>query len=129
MKKIIALLAIIALTGCHAQPSKSHVVHVVATGTKFGITENPATQLYELGLTRFQAEVTTVPIMWATNRDGTIYVVIPDVVTRYEVQGKNTTFGGAGLTSTLATGTNAVGTAVGGTVAPINATSQSVILK
>ncbi len=120
MKNIIALLTLIALVGCAHTPSKSHVVHVVATGTKFGITENPATQLYELGL------VTTVPIMWATNRDGTIYVVIPDVVTRYEVQGKNTTFGGAGLTSTLATGTNAVGTAVGGTVAPINATAPAV---
>lgn len=127
MKLILLAIAIISLTvGCVHAPAKSHVVHVVATGTKFGITENPATQLYELGLTRFQAEVTTVPIMWATNKDGSIYVVIPDVVTRYEVQGKNTTFGGAGLTSTLATGTNAVNTAVGGTVAPINATAPSV---
>ena len=102
--------------GCQSSPSKSHVIRVVGTGTDFGINQNPVTGFYELGLKRVQTEVTTVPVIWT---NGAFY--IPDVVERYEVNTHSSIFGNAALTSTMATGSNAVLTSLGGASQPINA--------
>lgn len=104
------------LAGCASNPSKSHVVRGVATGTSLGITQNPATGLYELGVKRAQVEMITIPVFYTNGA-----FVVPDVVSRYEVSAHSAIFGNTALTSTLSTGTNAVGTALGGTTPPINA--------
>lgn len=120
MKRILSLITVAAcclLTGgCISSPSKSHVVRGVATGTSVGITQNPATGLYELGVKRCQVEFVTIPVFFTNGA-----FCIPDVVSRYEVNTHSAVFGNAGLTSTLSTGTNAVQTQVGGTTPPINA--------
>lgn len=117
MKKIllsILTLGALALAGCNS-PSKAHVVRGVTTGTTLGITQNPSSGMYELGIKRVQAEIVTIPV-WFTN--GVFYT--PDVVSRYEVNTHSTVFGNASLTSTLSTGPSAVQTPVGGTTPPIN---------
>lgn len=112
----IAAVALALSSGCAGSPSKSHVVKADAQGTKFGIGQNPATGMYELQLWRGSAEVVTIPV-WFTN--GVYYTA--DVVSRYELSGHSPVFGNVAVTSTLATGSNAVNTAVGGTTPPINA--------
>lgn len=110
------LFTVLAFAGCATNPSKSHVVRAVATGTKFGVTQNPTTGVYELGLQRVQAEIVTIPVFFTNG-----VFSIPDVVSRYEVSTHSAVFGNAALTSTMATGTNAVSTQVGGVTPPINA--------
>lgn len=119
MKKLISLISLAALvfvTGCAINPSKGHIMRVVATGTKFGLTQNPATQAYELSLQRVQMEALTVPVFWTNG-----VLTVPESVSRYEVSTHSAIFGNAAITSTLSTGSNAVSTMVGGTTPPINA--------
>lgn len=117
--KVAALVALFLClllpTGCHLNPSTGHVIRVVATGTKLGLSQNPSTGVYELGIQRVQTEVTTVPV-FLTNGE----FKIPPTVLRYEVNTHSAIFGNAALTSTMATGSNAVATAVGGATPPIN---------
>lgn len=115
-----AVSAAVLATGCASNPSKSHVVRAVATGTKFGVTQNPTTGVYELGIQRVQTELVTIPVYSCTNASGQIVLVTPDTVSRYEVNTHSAVFGNAALTSSLATGSNAVTTAVGGATPPIN---------
>jgi hypothetical protein len=110
-----AALGLVAVAGCASNPSKSHVVRIVGTGTKIGVAQNPATQCYELGILRAQVELTTIPVFYT---NGVCYM--PDVVSRYEVSTHNPIFGNLALTSTMATGTNGVTTQVGGATPPIN---------
>jgi hypothetical protein len=114
---LLMAVSVLALgtAGCQTSPSKSHVIRAVATGTKAGITQNPTTGVYEFGLQRVQTEIITVPVFFT---NGVWYA--PDVVSRYEVNTHSAVFGNANLTSSLATGSNAVNTAVGGTTPPIN---------
>lgn len=113
---LVGCAALPLLAGCAINPSKSHIVRGVATGTSVGLSQNPATGLYELGVKRAQVEFVTIPI-FVTNG----VWIVPDVVSRYEVSTHSAVFGNAALTSTLSTGTNAVQTQVGGTTPPINA--------
>jgi hypothetical protein len=113
-------VALATVTGCTMNPSKSHIVRAVATGTKLGVTQNPTTGVYELGVQRVQTEIITVPVYAYTNKDGSVNLVVPESVSRYEVNTHSAVFGNAALTSTLATGTNGVATQVGGQTPPIN---------
>jgi hypothetical protein len=119
MRLILFCAFLVALCGgCIPSPSKAHIVRVVSTGTKFGLTQNPNTGIYELGLQRVQVEMTTVPVFWTNG-----IFSAPDAVMRYEVNTHSSIFGNAALTSTLATGTNAVNSSVGGATPPINAST------
>ncbi len=124
--KAAALIALLVLpvamfTGCGGLPKDvAHVYTISGDGTSMGITQNPATQLYELGLKRIHTHLTIVPIVFQTNAAGTITAVIPDTVVSDEINGRNSIFGGAGGTITVATGTNAVQTMLGGGHVPIN---------
>lgn len=111
----VAVISVSILAGCATNPSKSHIVRGVGTGTSLGISQNPGTGLYELGFKRAQIEFVTIPVVFTNG-----VFVVPDVNSRYEVSTHSAVFGNAALTSTLATGTNAVNTAVGGTTPPIN---------
>lgn len=117
---LAGLAGIVAFAGCASNPDLSHIRRAVGTGTKVGITQNPGTGAYELGVSRVQIEYTSIPVVFSTNSANQLQAVIPDVVSRYEVATHSAIFGNAGLTSTLATGTNAVNTAVGGSTPPIN---------
>lgn len=117
IKYILGLALCVALftVGCASHnPSLSHVVRGVVTGTSLGINQNPVTGAYELGIKRAQVEVLTIPVVF-TNGE----YHIPDLVSRYEVSTHSAVFGNAALTSTLATGSG-VDTAVGGGTPPIN---------
>jgi hypothetical protein len=125
MKKYFSLAlaiipALLLSTGCKTNPSKAHVVTARGTYTKLALAQNPATGMYELGLMRGQAELTTIPIVFTNDAEGNLHAVVPDVVSRYEVSTHSAIFGNAALTSTLATGTNGVNTQVGGQTPPIN---------
>lgn len=115
-----ALLTCLGFSGCATSPSKSHIVHIAGVGTKGGIVQDPVTGMYSLGLQRVQADLLTIPIMFSTNKDGTIVVILPDVVASYEVSSHSPIFGNVGATMTMATGTNAVWTVLGGQHQPIN---------
>lgn len=108
-------------TGCSLNPSKSHVIHVGTVGTKAGISQNPITGVYELSLQRVQADLVSVPIMFTTNRNGDVVVIIPSLVQSWEVNAHNAIFGNVSSTETMATGDNAVQTTLGGQHQPINA--------
>jgi len=112
-----ALILAVGIAGCATKPPANHVVKAVGTVTKFGLQENIGTGAYELGMLRGQIEVLTVPAVYDSN---THQWYVPDVASSYEVQGRNGLFGSAGLTSTFATGSNAVNTLVGGAHYPIN---------
>lgn len=125
MKKLLYVIGCSLLgVGCAHTPSAGHVVKLIGKGTKGGITENPVTGSYEIALQRVQMELITIPLAYATNKDGGVYVVIPDVVDRVEALGKNSVFGNAGDTWTLATGSNSVNTLVGGQTTPVNGGQQ-----
>lgn len=113
---LFAALLSVFTVGCMTSPSKSHVVRGVATGTSIGISQNPATGLYEFGVKRCQIEFVTIPIFFTNGLP-----CLPDVVSRYELTTHSAVFGNASLTSTLATGSNGVNTSVGGATPPINA--------
>jgi hypothetical protein len=131
MKKILSLtlLAVLALgfTGCGSitNGSNRRVVHGAGSFTKVGAGENLATGLYELGIMHGQMTFTVVPILFATNaQTGVVYVVVPDVADSYEVTGANSIFGRGGITATFATGTNGVGSLLGGAHYPVNDKTQ-----
>ena len=112
------LLLSLSSTGCvAANPNKGRVVGGTAVGTKIGVSENPVSGLYEFGGQRVQTSFVVVP-GYLTNG---VYVT-PDVVTSYEVQGRNGVFGNAGGTFTFAVGSNACQTLLGGAHHPINQT-------
>lgn len=117
---LLALAAVALLmavgTGCATAPSSGHVIRAVATGTKLGVTQNPVTGAYELGFERIQTELITTPVLFTNGG-----YVSPDVVSGYEVSSHSAVFGNVGLTSTMAVGTNAVATMLGGQHTPINA--------
>ncbi len=121
---LATVLALSMLGGCTHTPSAGHVFRGIAKGTKGGITENTATGAYELGLQRVQAEVLWIPFTYATSKDGSVYVVIPDVVDRVEALGKASFFGNTGDTWTLSTG-KGVFTEVGGKTPPVNSGGQT----
>jgi hypothetical protein len=105
-------------SGCGARkPSSGHILRGAATVTSLGISQNPATGLYELGIKRGQVEVVSIPVWLNTNNNT---YAVPDVNSRYEVSTHSAVFGNAALTSTLSTGSNAVNTSVGGATQPIN---------
>lgn len=112
------------LTGCGGILPKdvAHVMNFTEDGTKVHIGQNAVTQMPELSVGREQADVTVIPIVFQTNAvSGQISAVVPDVVMSYEFNGRNATFGGMSGTITVATGTNAVATILGGGHVPINA--------
>lgn len=112
---VLAFLCLVmGVTGC-ASNSKGHVIRTVGTGTKLGITQNPATGAYELGFSRVQIEAVVIPVFFTNGAYAS-----PEVVSRYEVSSHSAVFGNVMLTSTLSTGTNAVATSVGGATPPIN---------
>lgn len=117
---ILALLVPLLLVGCQNNKDIAHVWTASQDGTTVGVTENPTTQLYELGVKRVHSHVTMIPIIFETNNVGNIRAVIPDVVVSDEINARSGIFGGAGGTITVATGTNAVGTLLGGGHVPIN---------
>lgn len=123
---ITALLLCFAFTGCQATSNANRrVVHGAGSFTKIGVGENMATGLYELGILHGQTTFTIVPILFATNAlTGNTYVVVPDVADSYETTGANSVFGRGGITSTFATGTNAVGSLLGGNHYPVNDKTQ-----
>lgn len=114
------LLPALLLAGCAIPKDIAHVYTISGDGTSVGITQNPATQAYELGLKRVHTHLSIIPIVFQTNSLGVISCVIPDVVVSDEINGRNSIFGGAGGTITVATGTNAVQTILGGGHVPIN---------
>lgn len=122
MAPLIALLLLPALL-CGCNFNRKDVAHVWTAsqdGTTVGVTENPTTQLYELGVKRVHSHITMIPIIFETNAMGNIRAVIPDVVVSDEINARSGIFGGAGGTITVATGTNAVQTILGGQHQPIN---------
>lgn len=123
MTKLILLLTLglLPLCGCALNPSKSHVIHIGAVGTKIGIVQDPISGMYSLSAQRVQADLITIPIMFTTNKAGDVVVIIPDVVHSFEVNAHNAVFGNVSTTTTMATGTNAVHTTLGGQHQPINA--------
>ena len=130
MKTLIlaTLLAALAAIGCQAYngPSKTHVLSGTITATKLGVHQN-LSGAYDAGLQRGMVWMTSVPIVYATNQNGSISAIVPDVVIRVEGAGGK---GGllpdrAAYTWTFATGTNATYSAVGGSAPPINAQFSS----
>lgn len=124
MKKIVASLVLVAsaalaaslLSGCAGLPhDTAHVYRLDATGNKLAVSQNPVTGLYEVGWQRVQSEYTQVPVIWT---NGTFY--IPTTLMRYEANAHSAVFGNAAVTATMATGTNAVETQLGGGYPPIN---------
>lgn len=110
-------LLLFGATGCVGRsPSSGHIVRIDAVGTKVGIGQNPATGVYELGIMRVQTELTTIPVFF-TNGE---YRVAPAVMS-YEANAHSAVFGNAAVTSTIATGSNAVNSTLGGQHPPINA--------
>lgn len=117
-----ACVAATALTGCKSTPdTTSHIWQIGGTGTKAGIVQDPITGMYSVGLQRVQIVNTIIPCRVITNSAGEQKFITPDVNASYEVSGHNAIFGNVGLTETLATGTNAVATILGGNHQPINA--------
>lgn len=116
---LIILLGLFA-TGCKLPNDVAHVYTISADGTSLGVTQNPATQAYELGLKRVHTHVSIIPIMWQSTSNGLMVAVIPDTVVSDEINARSGIFGGAGGTITVATGTNAVATLLGGGHVPIN---------
>ena len=128
MKKILSLclcVSVLILAGCQATSNANRrVVHGAGSFTKLGVGENMATGLYELGIMHGQTTFTIVPILFTTNSAGAC-VVVPDVADSYETTGANSIFGRGGITSTFATGTNAVGSLLGGEHLPVNSAAQT----
>ena len=125
----LAAVAALALTqaGCTAtnlatKPVSTHVVHIAGSGKKLGLVQDPVTGQYSLGYQSVFVGVTTIPITTAQDTNGTIRFIEPDVVTSYEIAGKGGFFGSAGSTYTVAVGTQAVQTLLGGAHVPINGT-------
>jgi hypothetical protein len=115
--KAVALALCIAplVVACHLNPSAGHIIRIVGTGGKLGITQNPVSGVYELGFQRVQSELTFIPV-FETNG----HYSVPDAVLRYEANAHSSIFGNSAVTSTMATGTNACATAIGGASLPIN---------
>ena len=130
IKTILPILLLCALAsflfaGCATNDHNRRVVHGAGSFTKVGVGENMATGLYELGILHGQTTFTIVPILFATNAvTGHVYVVVPDVADSYETTGANSIFGRGGITSTFATGTNGVGSLLGGAHYPVNDKAQ-----
>lgn len=110
---IALLIAIMAgsLSGCSTRPSTNHVIRIDATGAKLGIAQNPVTGMYELAIQRVFTEITTIPVIYDTNKAE--FRVTP-TVSRYEANTHSAVFGNVAISSTLATGSNAVWTIAGG---------------
>lgn len=125
----LLLPAFLLAGGCAIPKDVAHVYHISGDGTSLGLTQNPTTQAYELGLKRVHTTLSIVPIVWQTNGTGNILAVVPDTVLSDEINGRSTIFGGAGGTITLAVGTNAVQTLLGGQHYPINQGSGTNIPK
>lgn len=122
---LLGLCLALSATGCASNDHNRRVVHGAGSFTKLGVGENMATGLYELGIMHGQTTFTIVPILFATNAvTGLTYVVVPDVADSYETTGANSIFGRGGITSTFATGTNAVGSLLGGAHYPVNDKTQ-----
>lgn len=117
------------LGGCKLPGDVAHVYHISGDGTSLGVTQNPTTQAYELGLKRIHTTLTIIPIVYQTNALGNITAVIPDTVVSDEINARSGVFGGAGGTITIATGTNAVQTLLGGMHVPINEGTGSTLPK
>ena len=105
-----------------SNPAPSHVVSIVGSGKKLGITQDPLTQLYQLGYASVFGGLLTVPVTFGFDQAHTNMLVIrtPNVVARYEIGGKATFFGSAGTTYTVAVGTEACNTLLGGQSPPMN---------
>jgi hypothetical protein len=126
---ILACLIPVFLVGCALPKDVAHVYHLSGDGTSLGITQNPATQAYELGLKRVHTTMTIVPVIWSTNNVGGLVAIVPDSVISDEINGRSTIFGGAGGTITVAVGSNAVQSILGGGHQPINAGSGTNLPK
>lgn len=118
---MLGLLVLVVASGCASDPAKLQNKRRVIAGsgavTSLGISENPMTGLYEAALKHGAMSFLVVPSEYnATN--GTWST--PDAVMSYEPQGRNGIFGVAGATTTIAVGSNAVNTLLGGAHYPIN---------
>ena len=123
MKEIVSLLsiaALVTLTACQSSRPVTSVFAVGGVATKIGIVQDPATGQYSLGAQRGQAVFARIPIVYSTNDVGGITAVVPDTIISYEVNAHSGIWGNAQSTWTLATGTNAVQTLLGGQHLPIN---------
>jgi hypothetical protein len=124
MKIILSLIVLIAglAAGCASHsPSKGYIEDLTVTGLKLGVQQDPITYQAQLGVMRFWATWTSVPVFtWTNPVTGQIGGWLPDVIKRYETTARSGIFGGAGITATLATGSNAMGSATAVTVPPIN---------
>jgi len=123
----IALATATLSTGCVSRPitnpAPSHVVSIVGSGKKLGVTQDPLTQLYQLGYASVFGGLLTVPVVSSIEGAGTNQLLVmhtPDVVARYEIGGKATFFGSAGSTYTVAVGSGACNTLLGGQSPPVN---------
>lgn len=108
--------------GCSGFNQNTHrAVAVSAKGIAAGITEDPSTGLYELGLKNVDSSAIMLPIFYQTNAAGDISVVVPDAVMSSEQGGKAHLFGSGSTTVTIAIGPNAVASILGAAHYPINA--------
>ena len=96
MKRILSLIAALALTGCEHLNS---VVTTTQTGLGVSVSENPSTQLYEVRLGYFRNEFAFVPCN--TNTPGTV----PDVIEELRIQN---IFQGGSIYQRLCVGQHAV---------------------
>lgn len=124
---LVAICASLVLfTGCGTptslatRPVTTHVIQVTGSGKKLGVVEDPVTGQYSLGYQSIIVGVTTVPVTTAVDTNGAVRFIEPDVVTSYEIAGKNGIFGSAGSTYTVAVGKEGVATLLGGNHPPVN---------
>ena len=124
---ILASLAVVAFTGCASapvssaitQPSKAHVTDIEARASASGIVIDPITGQNTLGHKVAYVSILTIPVVWSTGSNGVTTCSYPDVAMSFEIAGKNTLFGAAGMTRTLATG-HGVDSLLGGQHIPVN---------
>lgn len=118
--------ASVLLAGCVSRPisnpAPSHVVSIIGSGKKLGVTQDPLTQMYQLGYASLFGGLLTVPVTVSYDPTHTneLNMRTPNVVARYEIGSKATFFGSAGSTYTVAVGTEACNTLLGGQSPPMN---------
>ena len=131
MKKTSSFLTILTVaaltfTGCASapvnqaitQPSAKHITDVEARVSASGIVMDPVTGQNTLGHKVAYISVLTVPVSFFQTSNG-LACSYPDVAMSFEVAGKNSLFGAAGMTRTLATG-HGVDSLLGGQHVPVN---------
>jgi len=127
MKNLIISLILIMGLGCAMVKPTGDVIQTTSTMFGISLAQNQATQLYELKLGLIRNQITKIPTSKeksGSNSVGSASDIAP-FLSRTEAIQKSFIFGNSYVVTTIAAGTNAVGTEIGGKFIPSQTTAST----